>query len=186
MNRDLARLMGSRRVCRCCGSSFAQLMSLEYDRPDICPADLPKLDNSALMVERGDVLTDDFCRVDDYRFIRCVLILPLGDGPHEMVLGVWCAVGEDHFDDYVDLFDQRETVQMGPVPGWLASAVPPGGDIPLACVLHMQEDDQRPEMEVTERGSELRRLQETGMDLGDLVQMLNDYGHDIPSLMHDA
>jgi hypothetical protein len=186
LNRDLARLMASRRVCRCCGTGFAQLLSLEYDRPDFCPPDLPKLDNSALMVERGDVLTDDFCRVEDYRFLRCVLILPLGDGPHEMLLGVWCAVSPDHFDDYIELFDQGETVEMGPVPGWLGNSVPPGSDIPLACVLHMQDSDQRPETEITERGHRLRQMQETGLDLGDLVQMLRDFGHDLPSLMHDA
>ncbi|UWQ89943.1 DUF2199 domain-containing protein [Aliisedimentitalea scapharcae] len=186
MDRDLARLMNSRRKCRCCGASFAQLLSLEYDRPDPCPPDLPKLDNSALLMERGDVLTEDFCRVDDYRFLRSVLVLQLGDGPNEMVLGVWCAVSIDHFDAYVDLFDGQETTDLGSIPGWLSSAVPPGSEIPMSCVLHMQPDDQRPEVEITERGNELKMLQETGLDLMDLLQILHDYGHDLASLVHDS
>ncbi|MBE1284811.1 MAG: DUF2199 domain-containing protein [Rhodobacteraceae bacterium] len=186
MDRDLAHILSSRRKCRCCGATFAQLLSLEYDRPDLCPPDLPKLDNSTFLMERDDVLTEDFCRVGEYCFIRAVLILPLGDSEHEMVLGVWCAVSPVHFDTYLDLFDEAETGQMEPVPGWLANAIPPGTELPLACQLHMQPGDQRPEMELTEKGHELKLLQETGLDLTDLLGLLHAYGHDIGSLLHDA
>ncbi|WP_300550119.1 DUF2199 domain-containing protein [Roseovarius sp.] len=186
MDRDLARLMTSRRKCRCCGATFAQLLSLEYDRPDMCPPDLPKLDNSALFLETGDVLTEDFCRLEDYRFIRSVMSLPLGHTEHEFVLGIWCAVSPDHFDTYADLFDEQETDELGVVPGWLSSAVPPGSEIPVAANLHMLPGDQRPELEVTDKSSPLRDLQKHGLTLVDILELLHAFGHDLPSLVHDA
>ncbi|MGR3615170.1 MAG: DUF2199 domain-containing protein [Paracoccaceae bacterium] len=186
MDRDIARLMSSRRRCRCCGATFAELLSLEYDRPDTCPPDLPKLDNSALLVERDDVLTEDVCRVGDHRYIRTVLVLPLGDGPQEMVLGVWCAVSPVHFEAYVDLLEEDMSEEEATVPAWLSNAVPPGTEIPLACQLHLQPGDQRPEVELTEKGHELRRMQETGLGLTDILGLLHAYGHDLASLLHDS
>lgn len=186
MDRDLARLLSSRRKCRCCGSTFCDLLSLEYDRPDGCPPELPKLDNSVFLMERGDVLTEDLCRVGEHRFIRAVLVLPLGEGEHEMVIGVWCAISPVHFDQYLDMMDD------GPVPGdetfpaWMSNAVPPDGNIPLACQLHLLPGDQRPEVELTEKGHDLTRMQKTGMSFTDVLGLIYRYNHDLASLLHDS
>ena len=106
LDAHLARMLASARQCRCCGATFAQLLSLTCDRPDVCPDDLVVQDNSAVLSDLGDVLTEDFCRLGDLRFVRAVLAVPLADSRGaEFLLGTWASLSEDDFDAYLDLFD---------------------------------------------------------------------------------
>lgn len=187
MDAHLARMLTSARQCRCCGATFAQLLSLSCDRPDVCPDDLVVQDNSAVLEERGDVLTEDFCRYGKLRFVRAVLALPLADSRGaEFLLGTWASLNEDDFDAYLDLFDMRETESMGSRPAWLANAIPPESGAPVACMLHMRPEGEYPELQVSESNNALARLQQTGVQLEELLELLYAYGHDLPSLVYDS
>ncbi|MGR3758830.1 DUF2199 domain-containing protein [Roseobacteraceae bacterium NS-SX3] len=180
-------MLTSPRQCRCCGATFAQLLSLTCDRPDICPDDMPVQDNSAVLAERGDILTEDFCRLGELRFVRAVLAVPLADSRgEEFLLGTWASLSPEDFETYLDLFDMQETESMGSRPAWLANAVPPGLSTPAACMLHMRPAGQYPELQVSETSHPLAALQSQGAALEELLEMLYAYGHDLPSLVYDA
>ncbi len=180
-------MLTSARSCRCCGATFAQLLSLSCDRPDVCPDDLVVQDNSAVLSLRGDVLTEDFCRLGDLRFVRAVLALPLEAGRGaEFLLGTWASLGQDDFDAYLDLFEMREMESMGSRPAWLANAIPPDAAAPVACMLHMRPEGEYPELQVSEPNTQLARLQQNGLQLEEFLELLHAYGHDLPSLVYDA
>lgn len=187
LDAHLARLLTSTRKCRCCGATFAQLLSLSCDRPDACPEDLVVQDNSAVMSLRGDVLAEDFCRLGDLRFVRAVLALPVQGGcGAEFILGTWASLGQDDFEAYLDLFELREVESLGSRPAWLANAIPPDDGGPVACMLHMRPEGEYPELQVSEPSHLLARLQQEGLQLEEVLEMLHAYGHDIPSLIYDA
>lgn len=187
MDPHLARLLTSSRTCRCCGATFAQLLSLTCDRPDICPDDLVVQDNSAVLASDGDVLTEDFCRLGDLRFVRAVLALPLASSRgEEFLLGTWANLSAEDFDNYLNLFDLRETESLGSRPAWLANAIPPEGGKPIACMLHMRPEGEYPELQVSETNHPLSLMQHNGATLEDILELLHAYGHDLPSLVYDA
>lgn len=179
-------LMSSRK-CRCCGATFAQLLSLACDRPDMAPEDLPVQDNSAILAEGGDILTEDFCRVGDFYFLRAVLAVPLsGTDGNEFILGTWASVSDEVFRNYLDQFELREMAEMDPAPAWLSNAIPPGHPEPAACMLHMQDGGEYPELKISEGSHPLHALQKHGAQLEELLELLHAYGHDLPSLVYDS
>ncbi len=187
LDAHLARMLTSPRQCRCCGATFAQLLSLSCDRPDICSEDMEVEDNSAVLATRGDILTEDFCRLGDLRFVRAVLAIPLnGTRGEEFILGTWASLSRDDFDAYLDLFEMRETDKLGDRPAWLANAIPPDMPLPAGCMLEMRPGGQYPELKVTEQNHPLYPLQKDGAELEELLELLYAYGHDLPSLVYDA
>lgn len=187
MNAELAHLLSSRRKCRCCGAEFAQLMYLEYDRPDICPPDLPMMDNSAWLVDRsGDLLTEDFCRLGESHFLRASLVFGLIGGVRDFTLSVWASVQPADFDRYFDSLDEVQPDIGEPIPALIVNAVPPEDALPVQALLHLMPNFQRPELEITDPDSPLFHMQQEGLELADMVAMLEAYGHDKPSLLYDA
>lgn len=180
-------MLTSSRQCRCCGATFAQLLSLACDRPDMAPEDLPVQDNAAILAEPGDVLTEDFCRAGDYFFLRAVLAIPLANsGGAEFILGTWASVGQEVFEEYLDRFELRETGELGKAPAWLSNAIPPGHPEPAACMLEMKDGGEYPELHLSEAGHPVYPLQKHGAQLEELLDLLHAYGHDLPSLVYDA
>lgn len=180
-------MLTSSRQCRCCGGTFAQLLSLSCDRPDICPDDLPVQDNTAIFATRGDVLTEDFCRLGELRFVRAVLAIPLvGTDDVEFILGTWAGLSADDFDAYMDLFELRETESMGSRPAWLSNALPFGAPGPVACMLHPRPDGEYPELQVAEVNHDIAGMQNLGLGLEELLEILHAYGHDLASLVYDS
>lgn len=180
-------MLTSPRQCRCCGATFAQLLSLTCDRPDICPDDMELEDNSALLATKGDILTEDFCRLGELRFVRAVLAIPLADSRgEEFLLGTWASLGREDFEAYLDHFELRETEDLGSRPAWLANAIPPDMAQPAACMLEMRPEGQYPELMVSETAHPLHALQKNGAELEELLELLYAYGHDLPSLVFDA
>ncbi len=182
-----SRILHSPRKCRCCGSTFEQLLSLSCDRPDICPEDLVAQDNSAILAEPGDVLTDDFCRLGDLFFVRAILALPIAEsGGAEFVLGTWASLSPEDFDIYLNMFELQDSERLDARPVWLANSIPPGEGTPVACMLVMREDAQYPELDVSEPSHPLYRLQNEGTQFEELLELLHTYGHDVPSLVYDS
>ncbi len=187
MDPHLARLLTSQRTCRCCGATFAQLISLSCDRPDICSDEHIVQDNSAVLTEAGDVLTEDFCRIGDLHFLRAVLALPINNaGGAEFILGTWASVTADDFHDYHSLLDMGEIDTMGSRPAWLANTIPLHEGQPPAAKIQPRGDGQYPDLDVVETSHSLYTLQQRGLEFEDLLEMLYAYGHDLPSLLYDA
>lgn len=187
MDPHFARLLTSPRLCKCCGATFAQLISLSCDRPDICSDDLVVQDNSAILTETGDVLTEDFCRLGQLYFLRAILSSPINgmDGA-EFVLGTWASVSEDDFHEYLELVDLQEADTMGTRPAWLANTIPLHEGQPPAARIRPRSDGQYPDLDVMETSHSLYELQSRGMEFEELLEMLYAYGHDLPSLLYDA
>lgn len=180
-------MLTSPRQCRCCGATFAQLLSLACDRPDMAPEDMPVQDNSAIMAEDGDVLTEDFCRAGEFFFLRSVLAIPLaGSRGAEFILGTWASVSREVFEDYLDRFELRETSELGQAPAWLSNAIPPGHPEPAACMLEMRDGGEYPELKISESSHPIYALQKHGAQMEELLDLLHAYGHDLPSLVYDA
>ncbi len=187
MSAELARLLSSRRRCRCCGNRFSQLMAQDFERPDACPDDMPVMDNSAwLAVRSGDLLTEDFCRLSGHHFVRAVLGFALDGTTHDFCLGVWVEVPRGDFETCLDGPDEDFGVVQAPIPCHLANAVPPQEDHMIQALLHLPPDGLRPEIEITDPDSTLTTLQQEGLSLNGLLGMLEAYGHDKASLLHDA
>lgn len=180
-------MLTSARRCRCCGATFAQLLSLSCDRPDHCPEDMVVQDNSAILAQSGDVLTDDFCRIGDLRFVRAVLAIPVANSRgEEFVLGTWANLGIDDFEAYLDHLDMQDLESLGSRPAWLSNAIPPDTEGPVACMLHMRPEGQYPDLQVSEPNHPLATLQTVGAQMEDVLELLHAYGHDIGSLVYDS
>lgn len=133
------------------------------------------------------MLTDDFCRIGDLHFLRCVLAIPLiGTEDEEFILGTWASVSSEDFIDYLDLFDLQETVGLGKRPAWLSNAIPPDKGKPVAGMLDMRPLGQYPELKISEMNHPLYPLQKNGANLEDLFELLDTYGHDMASLVYDS
>ncbi|WP_425043763.1 DUF2199 domain-containing protein [Primorskyibacter sp. S87] len=186
MDAHISRLLTGVRTCRCCGASFRELLNLDFDRPGICPLDLPVLDNSALLGEFGDVLTQDFCRLDESRFIRGQLVLPIRSAGAELVLGIWVQLSPDAFEHHVtaSLMGGEEALEA--MEGWLANPLPVNDEGPVACLAHLAPGAERPEFQITEADHPLTDLQQDEMPIDSVFEWLHAFGHDVGSLIFDA
>jgi len=183
----LLRILNASRKCRCCGATFAELLSLSCDRPDICSEDLIVQDNSAIVAENGDILTEDFCRLGELYFIRAILTFPVANsGGAEFVLGTWANLPVEDFHTYLAIFDGQEEELPPKRPVWLANVIPLHEGKPAACTLVMRSEGQYPELDIAEPGHPLYELQNRGLTFEELLGMLHSYGHDIPSLVYDS
>ncbi|NIZ59420.1 DUF2199 domain-containing protein [Sedimentitalea sp. CY04] len=180
-------MLTSPRQCRCCGATFAQLLSLACDRPDLCPEDTPQQDNSVINAEEGDVLTDDFCRIGSLHFLRCILTVPLiGSADDEFILGTWASVSPEDFVDYQDMLDMAGTEGLGKRPAWLSNTIPPGIGEPVAGMLDIRTPGQYPELQISDASHPLYTLQRNGAELEEMFELLHSYGHDLASLVYDS
>ena len=50
----------------------------------------------------------------------------------------------------------------------------------------MRPEGEYPELQVSEPNHPLARLQQNGLQLEELLELLYAYGHDLPSLVYDA
>lgn len=167
--------------CPCCGKSGATMLSFEYDRPDPFPKDAPKQENWMLTQETGDILTEDFCRLDKYRFVRVILQVPLIGCTEVLMLGVWGSLSAENFDRYLAGFDDGTQAHLGEMGSWLCNAVPPDVRKPVAMALHPQDNRQRPQLFCTDDTNDLYRFQRDGLSFDGLADFLRSYGHDIRS-----
>lgn len=166
-------------TCPCCGKAGATLLSLAYDRPDPLPNDAPKHENWLLLQEDGDILTEDFCRMDTYRFVRCVLEIPLLGTTEHLVLGVWGTLSQTNFERYADTFDTGDQAALGNMSSWLSNAVPPGSTLPVAMTMVPRNERQRPQLMYADEEHPLFVAQRDGLSFDALTDLLRDFGHDL-------
>ncbi|MCU0801500.1 MAG: DUF2199 domain-containing protein [Rhodobacteraceae bacterium] len=163
--------------CACCDQPGETLLSLAYSGPDVFPGPHQNQPNAALPAARTDILTEDFCVMDKYRFVRAMIELPLQGRPELMLIGVWGTLSQTNFARYVDLSDARQTHLLPAMNSWLSNAVPPGTPLPVACQMQARDDSGlRPLLLVQDQGP-LMAWQQDGLTPADLALLLRAYGH---------
>ena len=179
------RFNDASRTCPCCGEAFSGLFDIGFDHPDIWPHG----DRTAQGVEElqvgEDRLSADLCRLDEHRFIRCVLPLPIRGSDEVFYFGVWASVHPDSFYAYVD-----DSLGTGPAFegcfGWLQNDLPdigPDGSVP--CDVLPGDDGERPRL-MAQSDSPLAALQADGISFDTLLDIYAASGQDIrPHLMKD-
>ncbi|MDX8353260.1 DUF2199 domain-containing protein [Cognatiyoonia sp. IB215182] len=172
-------ISGQQSKCPCCGEDSATLLSLAYDRPDPFPSDAPGHQNAMLNATDGDILTEDFCRMGEYRFVRCVLEFPLRGLDDDLVLGVWGSLSVGNFGKYVDRFDSGDQAELGDMFSWLMNAVPRDRRQPVKMVMVPRDGRQRPQLYFSDEADLMYPLQQNGLSYDELADLLQGYGHDL-------
>lgn len=83
-------LLKGERTCPCCNTPLLDLLSLAYSAPEEWEDKNSSQDNDVFHTATGDILTHDFCRIQDRHFLRTVMLLPFHDIEGCQLLGIWC------------------------------------------------------------------------------------------------
>ena len=166
--------------CVSCGQLHKGLFDLAVDAPAQWPGEPDPEPNSALG-DRTQVLTNDFCVIDESYFIRCVLRLPIVGAKDEFfAYGVWSSLSAKNFQLYRDTFDSREQGELGPWFGWFCSRLkgyPDTGG--LKCKVHPQSEGKRPFIELEPTDHPLAVEQREGVTLDRLLEIFALNGHEL-------
>ncbi|WP_428928649.1 DUF2199 domain-containing protein [Marinibacterium sp. SX1] len=163
------------RTCPCCGRQFNGVFDIGFDHPDIWPHG-PLPDGQVEHQVGEDKLGSDLCRLDEARFIRCILPLPIQGSDEVFHFGTWAEVTPEAFYGYIDA-----CFGEGPFDGCaarLANALPgiESGD-ETACDLAPGPDGERPRLMA--RGGPLKAAQEQGISFDQLLDIYAASGSDI-------
>ena len=100
-------------VCAGCGERHEGLpYDVGFDAPNIATGDLPRA-----------TLTPDTCILDEHRFVRGVLQIPIVGGPGPLNYGVWVTLSEKSFAEFIAHGRLTRCYLDGPYFGWLWSAI---------------------------------------------------------------
>ncbi|NCW60209.1 MAG: DUF2199 domain-containing protein [Rhodobacteraceae bacterium] len=91
-------LLTGERTCPCCNTPLRDLLSLAYSAPEEWEGDNTPKDNEAFHTATGDILTHDFCRIQDRHFVRTVMLLPFHDIERFLILGIWVHLHKPSLD----------------------------------------------------------------------------------------
>jgi hypothetical protein len=147
-------------VCGTCGQTHAGLPADHgFKLPDAVWA-IPEPERSSRARH-----TADLCRLDQRRFIRGVLPVPLQGAGDSFGWGVWAEVERATFDRYIELFDQDGSGEPAHA-AILANAIPVyEGSIGTPVLLQFQDRQTRPTIHLMpEDRSRLAQEQRQGID----------------------
>lgn len=149
--------------CAACAEIHQGFPALAYQLPDLVHALSPA------QREQRAVISSDLCILDDERyFVRCVLAVRVEGYTEDLEYGPWVELDAAAFARYAVWFD------LGVSPGWksvsgrLANAFPAydPSTLGLACrVMLPSEDDQRPDVVVTDPTHGLHTEQTRGISI---------------------
>ena len=109
----------------------------------------------------------DLCMTPDgHYFVRCVLALPINDGPEgSLEYGVWSSLSETNFKRYIASFQDHDQSKLGVMFGWLSNEIPGelAGSGSLKCNVLPQDDRRRPLIELQASDHPLARGQREGI-----------------------
>ncbi|UWP99499.1 DUF2199 domain-containing protein [Aliiroseovarius crassostreae] len=163
--------------CACCGRLNASLLSLAAVGPSFLGPVTEYSENSSLLLDDDDILTEDFCRHGPHRFVRSTIEFPIQGSDEVFLFGCWGSLSQTNFDRYVELFDERRTYEMGSADSWLCNAIPATEDKHALCRMEFQEHAQRPKLFITDEEHPLFTIQKLGLDVDTLLDWLESYGH---------
>ncbi len=97
-------LLKRERTCPCCNTPLRDLLSLAYSAPEEWDGDNTSQDNDAFHTATGDILTHDFCIIQDRHFVRTVMLLPFHDIEGCLILGIWVHLHKPSFDQFYETY----------------------------------------------------------------------------------
>lgn len=174
------RFNDASRPCPCCGRTFSGVFDIGYDHPDPWPHGNRSDSGQDVLSVGTDTLSADLCRMGEYRFIRCVLHIPIIGSDQSFAFGPWGSVNPANFDRYVGAELEGKLSDFEGCFAWLMNRLP-GFDFDdwLPCNLIVADPEQRPELEVHDGAHELAQLQETGITFDRLLDIYAAAGQDI-------
>lgn len=169
-------LLTGERTCPCCNTPLRDLLSLACSAPEEWYGDNTSQDNDAFHTATGDILTHDFCRIQDRHFVRTVMLLPFHDIESCLILGIWVHLDKPSFDQFYETYPSGEQRAMDMQFGGIANIIP-GDPGPHACCIQPRDGFQRPITHAALEEDALYGLQLDGMSFEMLITMLEEYGH---------
>ena len=100
------------RTCPCCNTPLLDLLSLAYSAPEEWEDKNTSQDNDVFHTATGDILTHDFCRIQDRHFVRTVMLLPFHDIEGCQLLGIWVHLDKPSFDLFYETYPSGEQGAM--------------------------------------------------------------------------
>lgn len=155
------------------------VFDIGYDHPDPWPHGNRAESGEDVLRVGDDELGTDLCAFGKYRFIRCVLPLPIIGSDQRFAFGPWGSVNPENFDRYVASHTDPQAEFEGCF-AWLMNLLP-GFDFkePLPCNLVIEDPEKRPILEVHDGAHALARLQEDGITFDQLLDIYAAAGQDI-------
>ena len=105
-------LLKGERTCPCCNTPLLDLLSLAYSAPEEWEDKNTSQDNDVFHTATGDILTHDFCRIQDRHFVRTVMLLPFHNIEGCQLLGIWVHLDKPSFDLFYETYPSVEQGAM--------------------------------------------------------------------------
>ena len=117
--------------------------------------------------ESRSELTPDFCMIDDTEFfIRGCLEIPVVDGPHPFVWGVWTSLSAQSFTRMGEIWETPGRETELPFFGWLCTSLPLYPEtLLLKTHVHTRPISQRPFIELEQTDHPLAVEQRQGITM---------------------
>jgi hypothetical protein len=153
-------------TCRTCGEVHVGLPDIGFDAP-LHYAQLTEAEQ-----QTNAALTSDTCTIaDEDFFVRGCLEIPVHGRRDTFAYGIWVSLSREHFERFLELYDEEDRLPEGPWFGWLCNRIPGYPDtLLLKTSVHLRPYPMRPyiELQATDHplaieqreGITLRRLQE--------------------------
>jgi len=156
-------------VCSVCGETHDGLAAWALKRPD----------HWFVLTEEERAegkCDDDLCVTPDgHYFVRCVLELPLINGPEETFeFGVWCSLSEPNFRRYVETYNDNDQSKLGPMFGYLSNEMKGfPNSFALKTDVHPQDDRRRPTVELEPTDHPLAVAQREGIAFEKVLEIVH-------------
>jgi len=173
--------------CPCCGRTFNGVFDIGYDHPDPWPHGNRAASGEEELIVGEDSLGTDLCVFGKYRFVRCILPIPIIGTEARFAFGPWASLAPDRFDEYLLNFADATHPPLDACFAWLMNLLP-GFDFakPLPCDLVVGAEGQRPTLWVQEGSHELAECQREGITFDRLLDIYAAAGQDIRPHLMDA
>lgn len=160
-------------TCSVCSEVHEGLPDLGHDAP-VYYYEVPENERVG-----GCSLNSDLCIIDNkHFFIRAVLLVPIIEIGQEFGWGVWSSLSEANFKRYQELWVAEDFSEAGPYLGWLSNRLPFYTDtLTLKVRVHLQNDGQRPLLELEPTDHPLAVDQREGLPLARAVDMVQRLMH---------
>lgn len=184
LDRRWSRFNDTDRACPCCGKRFSGVFDIGYDHPDMWPH--AGRDGRDLVEFGEDRLTADLCRIDEDRFIRCVLPLPIRGSDEVFNFGAWGSIAPEKIHDYIDASERGDPALFQGGFSYLCNQLPLfDSEEPIHCDMLPNPDPQlRPTLMAHD--GPLEQAQREGISFDQLLDIYAACGTDIrPHLTQD-
>jgi hypothetical protein len=141
------RFNDASRRCACCGQTFAGVYDIAYDHPDCWPHGHFGASGLDRLTAGDDFIDHDLCRFEEFRFVRCLLPLPIRGSDAEFCFGVWSSLSDENFDRYA--IHVGDLAWDGPEAmfGWLSNDLPGyETDDSVPCSVRVKPGKARPRL----------------------------------------